>query len=475
MAVDCKKEGLNCDKKDICTSVREVMAFFWSAMHVDGKKAAKKSSNKVEKPNRKRISSTGVYGKFWAAVANLEASKSDGGCVVAGSDESNVNRCALGLDHPYLVITASDWNCSDFGKQLGVVMLEHKFTLCLESRGLQKDGLLRLVAFVKSSKALFDSRMNIIIFGEEGCNADIEELCDKYLLMENMLEVGNKDSKIMKIESKSGAEERLKLAQNELTHLQNENSNMKLKLDARDDEVKDLKLELSRRNDELKVKTEELGELKRIQQNWNNDLEVASKERSDSENNCKDLKAKLAVLQKSNDDKSDEKNSLEKLVIEQKKEHKKMSEEHENEIEQINFKILEEKEIDMKRIKDLELRLTLANTESDGRKASVQDQEAQTDSVEISKTPLSALKESLAKNKNQATSAVDQVYRSIRDLKCLMTYTKVNVGLKCDVQIIKGKHVMKCLDLINFSGHGKSQSEAKHAAFAYFIDCVSKT
>ena len=54
----------------------------------------------------------------------------------------------------------------------------------------------------------------------------------------------------------------------------------------------------------------------------------------------------------------------------------------------------------MKRIKDLELRLTLANTESDGRKASVQDQEAQTDSVEISKTPLSALKENLAKNKS---------------------------------------------------------------------------
>ena len=131
------------------------MAFFWSAMHVDGKKAARKSSNKVEKANRKRSSSAGVYGKFWVAVANLEYSKSSGGCVVAGSDESNVQRCALGLDHPYLVIPASDWSCSDFGKQLGAVMLESKFTLCLESRKLQRDGILRLVAFVKSCKALF--------------------------------------------------------------------------------------------------------------------------------------------------------------------------------------------------------------------------------------------------------------------------------------------------------------------------------
>ena len=180
------------------------------------------------------------------------------------------------------------------------------------------------------------------------------------------------------------------------------------------------------------------------------------------------------MWKKSSDDKCKENDILEKLLLEQKKELKKMSEEHEKEIKQLNSKLLEEKEIDKKRIKELELRLTLANRESEDHKASVQDQGTQTDSVEISKTPLSALKDNLAKNKTQSSSAVDLVYRSIRDLKCLLSYRSVDVGFKCDVKITKGKHVMKCLDLINFSGHGKSHSEAKQAAFANFIDSVTE-
>ena len=457
------------------------MAFFWSAMHVDGKKAASKSSNKVEKPNRKRISSTGVYGKFWAAVANLEDSKSDGGCVVAGSDEGNMKHCALGLDHPYLVITASDWSCSDFGKQLGIVMLEQKFSLCIESRGLKRDGMLRLLAFVKASKALFDSRMNIIIFSDEGTNADLEGMCDKYFFMENMLELTNKERKIMKIESKpehsdlklKEAEEKLKLTQNDLTSLQKENSKMRLELDARCDEVKDLQLELSRTNEDLRVNIEELDEVRILQENRKKDLEVVSKEKTAFENICVDMKAELAMWKKSSEDKCKENDRLEKLGHEQKSELKMLSEEHEKEIEQLNSKIVEEKKIDEKRIKELEWRLTLGNSESEDQKASVQVQGTQTDSVEISKTPLSALKENLAKNKNQSTSAVDLVYRSIRDLKCLLSYREMNGSFECIVKIIKGKHVMKCPDLINFSGEGKSHSEAKKAAFANFIDIVS--
>lgn len=458
------------------------MAFFWSAMHVGGKKAAGKSSNKVEKPNRKRKSSSGVYGKFWAAVANLEDTKLDGGCVVAGSDEINMKHCALGLDHPYLVINASDWSCSNFGKQLGIVMLEQKFTLCLESRGLERDGMLRLVAFVKASKALFDSRMTIVIFGDEGSNADIEGMCDEYFSMENMLEVTNKESKIIKTDSKSEhsalnlkeTEEKLKLVQNDLSFLQKQNSKMRLELDAKCDEVKDLQLELCRTKENLKAKVEELHEVNILKENWKRDLEAVSKEKTVSENVCKDLKAKMAVLKESSEDKCKENDRLEKLVLEQKGEFKKMSEECEKNAEQLNFKILEGEEI-KERIKELELLTTFGRTDSKDHKASVQDQATQTDSVEISRTSLSVLRENLDKNKTQSISTVDLVYKSIRDLKCLLSYSEVNVGFKCDVKIIKGKHVMKCPDLINFSGQGNSQSEAKKAAFANFVDIVAKT
>ena len=50
----------------------------------------------------------------------------------------------------------------------------------------------------------------------------------------------------------------------------------------------------------------------------------------------------------------------------------------------------------------------------------------------------------------------------------------MNGGFEGIVKIIKGKHVMNCPDLINFSGEGKSHSEAKKAAFANYIDIVTK-
>lgn len=461
------------------------MAFFWLAMYVDGKKASNKSPNKVEKPNRKRASSTGVYGKFWTAVANLEDSKLEGGCVVASSDEINLKRCALGLDHPYLIISASDLNCSDFGKQLGIVMLEQKFTLCIESLGLKRDGVVRLVTFLKSAKALFDSRMNIIIFGDTGNNADLDELCDDHFSMENMLKVINKENKMMKMEPKSSdyelklkkAEEKLNLSQTDLISLQKENSKVMQELAASRDEVSDLKTELSKMNDDLGVKLEELDEVKAEIKNCKIDLELASSEQSAAENKCKDMKAELEMLKKSSEVKCKELESTEKLVIELKSEFIKASEEDEKKIEELKSKNLEEREIDKKRIRELELELrqTLTNRESeDNKSSSVQDQETQTDSIETSETTLSAIKDNIAKNKTPSLSAVDLVYKSIRDLKCVMSYSEVNSDFQCDVQIIKGKHIMKCPALTNFSGQGKSRQESKKVAFVNFIDFVEK-
>ena len=153
------------------------------------------------------------------------------------------------------------------------------------------------------------------------------------------------------------------------------------------------------------------------------------------------------------------------LFLVKKSDFEKMSEEHSREVEKLNSQILEEKDNAKRKIDELELRLKLAIRETKDPKNPVQGQGTQTDSVDISQTPLSSLKENLVKNKDQSTSAVDQVYRSIRDLKCLVSYSEVDAGFECIVKIIKGKHVMKCPDLTNFSGQGKSHSEAKKSCF----------
>ena len=196
VAKDCKKEGLQIDKSDISKSVSDVMNFFLKAKSTDGKKVvSRKSTNLAEKIRLRQClgSGGGVYSKFWSSISQFDDRRTVKSCLIA-SCNFDVRQCVKSLDQPFLIISSSDLNEKDFGKELGRVLLEEKCTICVETDGLTRLGSTRIVSFLKLAVDLFDSRVRYIIFGEAGLNADIDKFSEKHFFMEDLSEFGEQSN-----------------------------------------------------------------------------------------------------------------------------------------------------------------------------------------------------------------------------------------------------------------------------------------
>ena len=101
------------------------------------------------------------------------------------------------------------------------------------------------------------------------------------------------------------------------------------------------------------------------------------------------------------------------------------------------------------------------------------DQLTQTKTVVISPTPLTILKSNLEKNRMGAASVVQQVYQSIKELKCDINYRSEESIVKCKVTIVKGRNIQSYPILKHFSGEGSSEQESLVDAFANFVLSVS--
>ena len=75
-------------------------------------------------------------------------------------------------------------------------------------------------------------------------------------------------------------------------------------------------------------------------------------------------------------------------------------------------------------------------------------------------------------NRGHSRDSIDLVYRSVRDINCNISYVPSNSGVKCEVEIVKGKNIMKFPSLLKFSGMAQSDKESKLSAFSAFVSSV---
>ena len=515
VALDCKKAGLKVDVEEISKSVMNVSKFFLNAKCVEGKRADGKSSSEFVNPGKKRTLTRGVFSQFWRAVDKFEKEQLNEKSSIVSCSEINVSNCVKCLDQAFLIISSNDWNSKDFKSQLGKVLLQPKATLCVVLEGLRKEGSNRLLSFLTSVSALFDSRVRIVIFGEEGLYSEVEEFSQKHFVME---EIGE-SSKRMKQELTSSDNlknplqmelEKRELLLKESDEVKSENLLLKEDQAEKIDELLNLSLEIKRLDEQcstLKVKlSEERDQLKSFRAKI-----------EDTETKNEDLARENSVLKEKVETGDEE---IRKLLshskkvtddlYELKREYKNTSERDLSVIEELKSQNRTEKEAQDKRIRELvcgkeaqeksitelkstitELKKRLVTNKNLEVLESVQTQtqgsvlesslsltrepvtvETQTESV-ISKPPLSVLCDELFKHES-SSSAVHQVYKSIKNLKSKESYTKNDSVVTCQVEIVKGNHIMKFPDLTHFTGEGETEKQAKNAAFANFVSSVFK-
>ena len=103
---------------------------------------------------------------------------------------------------------------------------------------------------------------------------------------------------------------------------------------------------------------------------------------------------------------------------------------------------------------------------------SFSNKQIQTDRVILSPTPLSVIKSNLEKNMNEGMDATDRVYKSIRDLKCKLSYSKSENNIICRVDIAMGRNISQYPQLMHFAGEGHSEQVSKVRAFENFISSL---
>ena len=519
MALDCKKAGLKVDTEEISKSVMNVSRFFLNAKCVGGKRAEGKSSSQIFNPGKKRTLTRRVFSQFWTAVEQFVKEQLYEKSSIVSCSEVNASHCVKCLDQASLIISSDDWNSKDFKSQLGKALLEPQATLCVELAGLRKEGSTRLISFLTSVDALFDSRVRVVVFGEEGLYTDVDEFSQKHFEME---EIGE-SSKRMKQELSSSdnfknqlqiESEKGKLLLKELNEVKSENLLLKEDQAKKIDEIFNLSLEIKRldeKNSALEVNlSEDRDQIKICRAK----IEDTDTKNEDLERENSALKEKMIHSQGTRDEEIRKLLSHSKKVTdelyEMKREYKSTSERDLNVIEELKLQNLTEKEVLEERIRELvcakeaheksiteltsnitELKKKLDTNKSLEELVAVQTQTegsefqsssslsltrepvtvaTQTDGV-ISKPPLSLICDELSKNESSA-SAVHQVYKSIKNLKCKESYIKKDSVVNCQVVIVKGNHIMKFPNLTHFTGEGETEKLAKNAAFTNFVSSV---
>ena len=558
--------------EEISKSVENVSNLFMNAKCLGGKQATGKSSSQVVKPSRKRTQGSGVFSKFWNAIDKYEKDQLGERSIIVSCSEANVTHVVKSLDQPFLLISTNDLNSKDFKNQLGKILLEYKATICIELEGLSREGSIRLGSLLTSVTSMFDSRVRVVVFGEEGVYTDIDEFSQRHFVMENF---GESSKRLKKEYSSSKSQEcpgvefkKIELLEKELDDIKSENlllksdqvkkasELMKLGSEVKDleSECLELKVDLIKVKDKLKRDGCELEAVLNQNETLSKDLSALKEKLLDGQETADEENRKLLSQLKKNTDelfemkrthkdssgkdlqmietlKSQnqiEKQAQEKCITELKslkhaqekdiallkslkedqvkiiKELKDEKEDHDEAI--VKWKI--EKEALEEKIKKLEAGKEVQERTFTEMKSAITELEnktnpyvqtkvlvakdtqtegsvvesscfvikepvcvqTQTDNVVISKPTLSVLKDELVKY--GSFGAVNQAYKSIKNLKTKEMFTKDSVNVRCHVEIIRGNHIMKYPVLTHFYGDGSTEKEAKCAAFAYFVSSV---
>ena len=482
VSLDCKKAGLkSMEEQDIVSSIANVSNFFLNLKCVGGQKAVGKSASALNQAGKKRFNSeVGVFTKFWKAVEDYELLHSDGHCMVFSCDELNTKMCVRSLEHPFLVISADDLNCKDFKNQVGRTLLESKASVCVELEGLKREGMTRLVTFLKSAVKIFDSRIRIVVFGERGEFTDIDDFSRNYFEMKDFSQVSKKvkiDSlEVQQVDAKEALKRHVEILKKDKEVLKSDMDRMREKIADYQVMVKQLEEESSNFKEELREKNVQLAQCK------GDAIEGVVKNKELVEERSM-LQSKMAEVKEAEDVKYRQillhSKKVTDELFELKKELENDSEKNQKKIENLRKENDHQQDVIEELNKKLEAQSNVGLSASNLSSSSpvithglkVVTVETQTEVVEFAKSALSVLKEQLSKNID-SPSAVHQAYRSIKNLKCKEKFTKSVNGVYCELKIIGGNNILKFPDLTNFNAEGMSEKESKNAAFAKFVKSV---
>ena len=244
-------------------------------------------------------------------------------------------------------------------------------------------------------------------------------------------------------------------------------------------EIEDLEKKISKQEQELetfRTTVCELVETKTKLEQYQARVEATEKERDEVQRHNLALQHDLSTEQKTREiqgrDMQKNSDELMKELAETKEDLKKKSENNDDLISKLRSDNLIELQYLKTKMTDLE-NARESCLESDATKVlKVEVKQTQTDSVLISLTPLSIIKNCMDQNRGRSRDCVDLVYRSVRDIKCNISYVPSNSGVKCEVEIVKGKNIMNYHHLLKFSGMAQSDKESKLSAFSAFVSSV---
>ena len=530
--LSCKKLGIEVDKCTVLTAVERVMQFFTVSKTVGRRKAESKATSCIVKPSGKRVfnSSYEVYQKFWKALSEFEDGRSHGGCVIVSLNDKGAQTCVRALEQPALVISGSDLGSRDFSKQLAQIMLQPMVTICFEVEEIGIEGSARLITFLECCKSLFDSRLRIVIMSTSP-EPKIVELLEKTFVMSNLGQSHKKprveenisgsvesqksepeisqvrdlvkeareredDLKRAKIkikdlvieleESKSETEksraanedlqgelekmkddnlnlevdgikerdehekltERVKFLEAEVEAVREDKSGVEKTILSKDLEIKELRLERTSMNAKMKALEDERLSLKEVLTDHDNssmdELKKAKSQNDGLKTTCRNQEQELLTLQHSLED-------LQKEFDRKECEHEEVSKQYKNKINNLRTEAAEKQMAE-------EPLAAVAPSGQIGRESALL---------------LSTIRNNLDKHCEKIKSSVTVTYRSIKDLKCDLSYSKLEKESKCEVEIVKGKNnIMMFPEILKFSGHGENDAEAKIDAFKNFIVSV---
>ena len=163
-----KKEGLSLNARDVKETVEEVMKFLFMAQ-ADNRGGFKE----ISKSKDKKSLSSSVPPSYYSEMNSYFENNSSESVIIVSI--SNIN-----LSEVYkcdLMVTSRDLNYSDFSLQLANCLNLPSSTIAMECSNLNKRGLMRLLAFMKKMKLLFDSRVRVILISATELPVEVDEFC----------------------------------------------------------------------------------------------------------------------------------------------------------------------------------------------------------------------------------------------------------------------------------------------------------
>ena len=442
---------------------------------VDGIPAKLKSTQTVQSSSKARPQAC-AFEKVHQYLVNRKNTKPAVIGVNNFPDLSGICGCNASL-----LLKSVDICQKDFSRELCSLLGFYKSYLYIESDGLTKKGVSRLLSLLTSSFKLFDNRVTIVILAEKKLNVDVlGKLMEKEF---DFMDSNIHDSRLKKTKASASLTDMKKHGESLISLKEPEKKGEK-GIDELIEEVSDKDIEIKKLKEQverIQIKSEaekEFSALK-IKELQMNVVELSSSQ-SDLQTEVKDLERKLSEKNENNQNLRDKlKESIhcyEELVA---KNQELQTEANNLLVEKVsNIQQLEEKQEYISRkeesFKELETKYKKLESMCFSKELELKTQKSDND-LEVENGPNMRVLQGVLKNNREkfpSAGSGEIVRRSIKSFKCEEKFSELVAGeFECCITVTGGV-VLKIASMLTFKGTGKSKKKAKNSAFDNYLSML---